>query len=226
LQNNETDLVFTGYNRNAEKSAALLIENLEKRGRKAVLVDIFAKERKKWLFRKLLLTWSNHTSAVETAEEQIRKLGSIGTVFTHSYGISGVLAPSLHAREYVLIAPPMDEVYWKGIEKLFFFLPGFREVKNKTLSNKLFRKLEQLKANGKKITFIISSPLGSEGIPNCFKDDRVRYRTSALIRMREIGEVKNSYGTSHKGLVMNPAVVEQIIDGSLPPASIMYPLCD
>jgi hypothetical protein len=179
------DIIVTGYTHNSEVYASLLKKTLEDQGHEVVVIDVFSRERKKWLFRKTLLTTSDHTAAVKTAEREffgLDKLNEkIGTVYTHSYGVVSILASTLKAKEYVLVAPPLGEAKWKTLEKLFFFLPGFRELRKGILQKKLFDELLRLKVSGKKVTIIVSSLE-----KDCFGDDCVSYPEETFKRMLDV----------------------------------------
>ncbi|MFA5368894.1 MAG: hypothetical protein WC303_02705 [Candidatus Paceibacterota bacterium] len=205
----EVDLIIPGYSRDAHKSASLLKEALEEQGRKVVVIDVFKKERTKWLFKKTLLTAEDHTSAVNTAETELEWLKriKINTIYTHSYGIVSILAPSLDADRYVFIAPPLGKVHYKPLEKIFGFLPGFQELKNGTLQAKLFQELYFLKTSKKEIIFYVS----------CFDkkadygDERVNYPAPIFRKMVNIGKIKISYGASHKDYMRDENIIKDII---------------
>jgi hypothetical protein len=208
------DLVVPGYTFNPEASAEMLMRAIPKqKSRKGFLVDIFKEERKKWLFRKTLLTTSNHTSAIEVINKMewlLTEIHShkvrIGTLYTHSYGVVAILASSLDAEEYVLIAPPLEKVEWKRIEKLFWFLPGFKELRNGSLQEKLSEKLLFLKAEGKKVTIIISS-LNEDG----YGDERVSYSKEMVEGLSELAEIK-IIKARHGQFMRDPDIVDLVCE--------------
>lgn len=210
----EIDLVVPGYTFNPEGSAEMLIRAIPmQKSRKGFLIDIFKEERNKWLFRKTLLTTSNHTSAVEVIDKMEWLLTEtrshrtrIRTLYTHSYGVVAILAPSLDVEEYVLIAPPLGAVKWKRIEKLFWFLPGFRELKNGSLQEKLLEKLSSLKTSGKKVTIIISS-LNEDG----YGDERVTYSKETIEKLSELAEIK-FIKARHGQFMRDPDIVDLVCE--------------
>lgn len=202
------DVIIPGYSHNAYASARLLKEALERRGKEVDVLDIFKDVREKsWWFRRTLLTIHDHTIAVKTAEAEIRKIKKwkIGTVYTHSYGVTAILAENLEAERYVLIAPPLETVQWKKIEKLFWFLPGFKELRDGTFQEAILKKMESSIA--RRIVLIISSRDG-----NLFGDERVGYTAKTINRVACTPIKLNIFPkVGHGQFMRDPKMVERII---------------
>lgn len=202
------DVIATGYVKNAGKHALELTKTLEANGREPYLLDVFREERKNYLFSKTLLTTSDHFSPVHTAEIELANMDKrdIKRVYTHSYGIVSILTTFMDADEYILIAPPLGTVKWKAIEKIFWFLPGFRELKNGSLQGRLFQRLNELKAAGKKVTIVISTN-GAD-----FGDDRVEYPIEIFNKMCDLTIVKTMCGIKHAQFMRDPEIVKRMIE--------------
>ncbi|MFA5012983.1 MAG: hypothetical protein WC520_00245 [Candidatus Paceibacterota bacterium] len=215
----DIDIIVPGCTRIPKKRAELLSKNLKKCGREAVVIDIFY-ELRSWFFQKTLLTSKDHTFLIKSFEAQLKELNDdeVRTLFTHSYGVIAILAPSLKAEEYILIAPTLDRIHWKWIERLFRFLPGFREMRNGTLSNELFEKLSSLKESGAKITFVIGYDDWRRGdamvVGGYHGDKRVSYSWDTLEKMSKLGEVVALHDAEHRQLMCEKNFVETIIEKS------------
>lgn len=213
----ECDVIVPGYTHDPEGYAATLKRILGERGDvEVIVVDVFKKERENWLFKKTLLTTSNHVSAVEEMEARVKYLMDlqirfhdvkIRKLYTHSYGVVSILAPSLDAEEYVLIAPPLESVQWKSIEKLFWFLPGFKELRNGSLQEKFLQKIAALNSSGKKVTIIISSLNEGEG---GYGDERVGYSEALVDKLVRLAHVRILHA-KHGQFMRDPAIVDTLL---------------
>jgi hypothetical protein len=202
----KVDIIVPGYSHDAQASARLLKEALEKQGREVFIVDVFADERKKWLFRKTLLTTADHVAAVKTAEAEIRKIGGkIGTVYTHSYGVVAILAENLKAERYVLIVPPLETVKWKPIEKLFWFLPGFQELRSGAFQEAIFNRMTEL--SPRRLVLILSSLDGKYTLG----DERVGYSGETIDRLIRTPIAIHIMTAKHGQFMRDPEMVERII---------------
>lgn len=205
------DIISTGYTRKPNDYAFVMKKTLEIKGRKVFLLDVFREERKGWLFSKTLLTTKNHTSAVRAAENELASMDDrdIKRVYTHSYGIVSILTKFLDAEEYILIAPPLGTTRWKTLEKIFWFLPGFQEIANGSLQGRLFQRLNELKAEGKKVTIIVSTLNGID-----FGDERVGYPSETFNKMSDLAIVKVMHDVEHAQFMRDPEVVKRIIENT------------
>jgi hypothetical protein len=204
-------VICTGFSTKAP--ADLLKKSLEKKGKEVVVLDMLSDLRKEsWLFRNLLLTEKDHTFPVNAADAFFQKIKSEGksveTVITHSYGAVAILAPSLEAEEYILIAPPLGSVRPKLLEKIFSFLPGFQELRNGTVQEKLFNELFFLKTSEKKLDFFISSFRTEKE----YGDERVSYLNEVLWKMLGLGNIRYFHGVKHRQYMLDPEVIKCIPD--------------
>lgn len=214
----EIDVIVPGYTHDSKVSAETLKKALGEQGDvEVVVVDVFEKERKNWLFQKTLLTTSNHVSAVETMEAQVKYLTGmkvrfhdvrIRKLYTHSYGATAILAPSLDAEEYIIIAPPLESVQWKSIEKLFWFLPGFKELRNGYLQQQLLQKLSEMKANGKYVIIAVSR------FNDIFGDERVTYSEETMEKMFKLANVMVMNDVKHSQFMKDPSIVQRIVEST------------
>lgn len=139
-----TDLIIVGYTLDPIGTARRLQAMLRNKGRDAVVIDPFKEERKNSkLFRKTLLSMKKSDSFIEQIEKEANSL-EIDTIYTFSYGAIAILSTKIKAKKYVLIAPPLGKIHHKPLERIFFFLPGLREVRSKVFQNKLFAALFML----------------------------------------------------------------------------------
>jgi len=139
-----TDLIIVGYTLDPKNTARKLKTMLQNKGKDVIVIDPFKEERENSkLFRKTLLSMKKSDSFIKQIEKETSSL-EIGTIYTFSYGAIAILSPKIKAKKYVLIAPPLGKIHHKPLEKIFFFLPGLREVRSKTFQNRLFTVLFML----------------------------------------------------------------------------------
>jgi len=216
----EKDIViFTGYSRRTSEETAGTMKRMVEQAVPEVrihLVDPFLDvKNESWLFAKFLLTPKKSDDFIRSIDRQLEEKGLKGkkilAIMGYSYGAMGIFQKIISAEHYILLSPALGKgtVKWKGIEKLFGFLAGFKEMKSQEFQERILDQLDLIKKAGSKITFFLPCPIGGASIPR--SDDRVEYGAELLNRLLPLGKIISFEVENHVAMIRSKNVADEII---------------
>lgn len=168
-------------------------------------IDPLRDIRKELLFRKSRLTTKTAASAVKTVESCLESGECLDLLICFSYGVVAVFQTKCYVKRMFIESPPLGTVKFSFPEKIASLLfPGFREMRNGKLKEKIFRRIAELQTMGTEITFFVPR----KGY--LYKDERISYSLEDIKRMKDLGEIITISVEEHKEAIDHPEVLKAI----------------
>jgi hypothetical protein len=214
----KTAVIFTGYSKKSNFINHLtLAKELFSRDYGVVIIDPFAEERKKWLFKKTLITNSPTDSIIDSVEKATSStfVSSPTVAFFYSYGaIPGILQKGFSAEKNIFLSPALGKgtIRWSLFQRFLlkttsFFpdlLPALKDMEDSSFQEKLLKKISYMELRGENIFLIPEDKKGR------LLDERVHYSEKVLESLH--GDIHNIRIRKHRDMLDNEKTVKKILD--------------